>query len=652
MKTVKGNFPVEFSSEKEELEFNRRRDKQNILNLASKGGLSEPRKPSKFKFKFEPISEKREKKREVRTKLRELIESEHIKPTYCNVGIFKFKKEIEKNKNKLLYLASYLDFDVTLYVWNFVISPKMSIEEQNKIRKLNALVEAYEKNIIPMMENEINIFFIPYIGYSICRGNLIKEILEMKVKGIEQTTIYEQSKILILKNFEIQDYLSFLYLYDTFDAQVIFFIIYWIIESCRRRGFNFNFKDYRSIKILKIPLTSFTFILSDHEVFHLYTEFIPLFDLYYCDINEEFDIDFFELYTSTAIVKFEDNPFESTEFNVKMTNEDILKEIKEETEKEENISVYKRLLKLTKKEYLIVFRRTYKYNEYGLSVLKKGYRANIYYENILFIDEKIRTQFYASSLNIKNLIPDFIIKNFYPEFEYTIEKKEKPKLLQLFSIKKYLNIHWLVVFSYDITNGEKYIFDFKDTKTILGVGGYGTVWIACRSNEVKEFNIECNYAAKFVLSTRKNIAKFASEYEIAKKASDANIGIKIIDYYLVQHVLEFKGYQRDYILGVIIMERWPETLLEYINHSTNEYKKYRNKIKEKWINLHLQLYSKLGIRIRDLHLNNTMIKFEHEEPKLILIDFGNIIKPDKVTKEELSEFYDKYEKTSKYNYYL
>jgi len=116
MERVRGNFPLEFSSEKEELEFVSRRDKQNILKLASRGGLSEPRKPVKIEFKQpeeititteEETGEREEEKRNLEQRIQECrtqlinIQSRIKELEHNNQELQEQKNQLEEQKQNL-----------------------------------------------------------------------------------------------------------------------------------------------------------------------------------------------------------------------------------------------------------------------------------------------------------------------------------------------------------------------------------------------------------------------------------------------------------------------------------------------------------------------------------------------------------------------
>ena len=103
----------------------------------------------------------------------------------------------------------------------------------------------------------------------------------------------------------------------------------------------------------------------------------------------------------------------------------------------------------------------------------------------------------------------------------------------------------------------------------LREGTFGTVWVTCkRSDGSINFDPDCKYAAKFAeLESKQDEYHFEKEFSVAKKKmSNEGLTIKLFDHYIVYEVLEFENLKKknkfDY--GVIIMERWPMTLWNYI----------------------------------------------------------------------------------------
>jgi len=583
----------------------------------------------------------------VREKLKQIIE-EKESVDFCNIELFKYKSLEEENDNKLVFLASYLNYDVRLYIWN----PLLENEETNK---LNKLFHAYQYHVVPMMDEEISVFFIPFVASSNCTGNLV-EIIKEKLKGDESQRMKiegEQSKILILNNFsetERQYIFNYDYLgsFNQRNYLKVLFLIYWTIEACQRRGFHFNFKDYRSIKIMILPKEKkFIFFLNDN-LFYLYTKYIPLIDLYYCNLDEEFDIEFFENYINIfkkyemefarkllfKIGQEEEETHEGETMNIsKLAHEKVIEEIKEKpiTGKKENIIT--KLNKLIVKRYLsqremFQFENSYpsvfKLNRYAMEELTRVIHPIQYFENIMYIDKQTIMHYSLtplSSLKINNSLGEFVNEILYSQFfSAWIEEEEKPMLFKFLTFGKI----WILASQSRLTYREEYIFDFNDKTSYLGRGSYGTVWVTCRRKGDKTiyFDPDCKYAAKFIkIKSKEDREKFEEEYNIAKKMSEQKLTVEILDHYIVHGVIEFENLE-ELSYGVIIMERWPMTLWEYVQSTdSEEYKKYRKEIKNKWVDLYLRLYD-LGYKIPDMHFSNTMIRFEHGTPELTLIDFG------------------------------
>jgi len=607
--------------------------------------------------------ERKKSKNEIRRKLKEIIENKDIQEVdYCDVGIYHLRYKHQLSRNSLIVLSSYLDkkFEVRLYVWNPEITQRTSLKDQNIVEKLNKMADAYKEHIIPMTENEINMFFMPYIGYSLCSDNLIKKLRMRKPKAKSKQNEKEsnkQTKILVLRKiFNSAGSLRYdhILFYNSDNPKSnymksIFFIIYWIVETCRRRGFHFNFKNYDSIEIKKIPKTAFLFVLSKEEIIYVVTEYIPIFNLYYCNLNEEFDIDFFECYTEKMIKEIEYHDYSEFEMmDMEITSKKVIMEIKiEKEEKREKISAYERMKKLVQTTLDQKSRIIYKLSNYGIESLKKQQYRNLYSENILFIDEETRSKFY-SEFTIQNSLADFVIKTFYSEF-YTLstERTGLFKFINFRNEEKLLrsSANWIIASIPDITNQGKYIFDFKN-ENLLSDGIYYSIWINCKDEEVEKFDRNCKYMAKITSFSHKLIEKFEREYHIAKEAAKHNIGAKVIDHYYIRNSIEAK-YPKilmddsDYLLGVIIMERWSMTLLNYKNNNKNEYDKQRKKIKEKWVELYWNLYNKLGYVIIELNFENVMIRFENNEIILAIINFEKAMKPTKTyTKKDFENYYN------------
>jgi len=631
------------------------------------------------------IRRKRKKQEmEIRKNLKDLIENERVEANYCDVGIFHFKKPSKEGyKNEYLsFLAYYLNkrFDVTLYVWNPVITRIMTRNERNKIEKLNAIVGIYEKHIIPMMDNENTIFFIPYLGYADCAGNLIKMILYKlqqqqiyqenkeieKIRKVKMSKMenLEQTRIMLFKKSLFQDLIEFVYNSRINDINIFKFLIYWTLEVSQKRGFRFNFRDYKSIKILKIPLTSFVFIRSNNEIFYLSTEYIPLFDLYYCDLNEEFNVEYFENYmeiTLNMLTSFyyggqrsytgDITNREALNLSIIEKSKKVASSISEKNKKSISENVNFHIIKNNSKliycldEILPAVRL----NKYGISKLKN---KNKYSQVMMFSDDKIRLEFNEKSL-IQNSLKNFIIETFYQEFHIKIHEEERSlnedfiKIIQL--IYQRWCHGWIVSTVPEITHNEKYIFDSENEKSYIGSGVHGSVWITCMKKDMKKnFDLECEYVAKFVMiKSKEDKYKFDKEYKIAKEASDNNIGVKVIDYYLIRSIIKFEDLEIN-ALGVIVMERWPITLGDYIEQFNDEYNKNREKIKEKWVDLYYRFYNDLNYKIDDMHFGNSVIRINNDNQiEIALIDFDlafKILYPQKRSKDYFEKEYDEQER--------
>jgi len=624
--------------------------------------------------------EKRGEKRKrgeigIRRKLSQILEKERENVNFCDVKILKHNPYlVEKGDDKkLILISTYLNTnnDIKLYIWN----PSMNDDEQ--VNKLNKLLDIYHNYIIPMLYDEISIFSIPFIASSLCLGkNLVEELLSEKEETKEQKPVNISSRLLILNRFdEFSKDSSFessnlLWSIDKDNYLKMLFLIYWEVETCQRKGLYFNFKDYRSINFLLLPReTQFVFVLYDNSetyLVYLSVNFIPLIDLYHCKIGEKFDMKYFEEYNNAfrrdkkLRYVFVSSPMRFIYENYHKTMLDQLKKVVFKNE-DNYKDVFTRMNSLIRrnKRYLNEVRGNsiYKLNQYAMIELITTKHDKLYHENIMYIDERIRSNF-LPQLKIKNSLEDFIIETLYSNFIPTgmqmIEIEEKPRLFQYISFRE----GWQLVSNSQLSYRGEYIFDFNDKKNYLGRGRYGAVWVACkRSDRSIHFDPNCKYAAKFIkIDMEFSKDKFEKEYAMAKKMSDQNLTVKIFDHYFVHNVIDFEDI-RDiekkfgFGVGVIIMERWPMTLLKYIETTKPEtYEIYRDEIKDNWMHLYMRLYD-LGYKIPDMHFNNTMIRFVNNKPELTLIDFGLARKVDN---RELAEelFFNTYDINEHQSFHL
>ena len=585
---------------------------------------------------------------ELKKTVAEILRNEEVKIQSCDIGIFHYKEQRLRYKNELIMLTTYLtkEIQMKLFVWNPYLRPEMNLSpvEAAEILKLDSLVSMYMDKVAPMFLNQNTIFFIPYVSSTVCGGNLMEKI-EQKRRGrrpeyVEKKDEGVVSSLLLLRHFnhpeEVVTYSYFLLRANRHEIGVVLFLIYWTLELSLRKDLQFNFVDYRSIKILRIPSTVFLIRYSDQEVYCFSTKFIPLIDLYYCDLNNRFNDAFFSTYTDYIIGQTLNlSTQHSGSFN-------ILQKLKSPTAHvifdEEAIDHYKKSPLVKKKIEIFdtgvfFFRgkesllRYYDgrissnlMNNFGLDVINNYGQKYDGAVNILFIDKLEHDNFVSNEKSVKNSLDDFVIERFY--LEHIPPEEKKKQLIQTFYRSGYghYDVTESEAFEFQLSNNGKYRIDFKNR---LNNGEMWNEWSAAsyKAGGKKEHEYEYN-AIIFELkeSQPDKVKIFQDTYDLAIKADENGLGVKIIDkYFFYQITVEKLTPPAENLVqyGVIITEK-KMTLYDYIHENFDDYLIYKYKIKEKLLELAYQISKELNYTYRYPAFNLKNIVIEKTEPEISL----------------------------------